>query len=229
MNAGIVRFPGSSGDMDCLHVLSNVLGINTRFIWHKDRDTKGLDLIVLPGGASFGDYIRCGAIAKLSPIIPKIIEFADKGGLVLGIGNGFQILTEIKLLPGALIRNKNLKFICKYVDLRVDNADTRFTTEYKSRQIIRVPIAHNQGCYIADDEQWAEIKQYNQIVFRYCGPDGEICDNRNPDGAKDNVAGIINKAGNVLGMMPRPERCTETIMYSQDGLGLFTSIKNFLG
>jgi phosphoribosylformylglycinamidine synthase len=210
-------------------VLSSVLKLNARLLWHKDYDVKSLDLIVLPGGASYGDYLRPGAIAKRSPIMSEIMEFADKGGLVLGIGNGFHVLTEARLLPGAFVRNKNLDFVCGYVNLLVDNADTRFTTDYKSRQVIQVPIAHSKGCYTVDDEQLAQIRQYNQIVFRYCGADGEISEEYNPNGSRDNVAGIVNKAGNVLGLMPHPERCAETLMYSQDGLGLFSSIKNFLG
>jgi phosphoribosylformylglycinamidine synthase len=205
------------------------MGADARFLWHKDHDLKGLDLVVLPGGFSYGDYLRCGAIAKFSPIMSEVMEFADKGGLVVGICNGFQVLTESGLLPGALIRNKGLKFICKYVNLRVDNADTRFTTEYKQSQVLTVPIAHGEGCYMVDDATWAEMLQYNQIVFRYCSPDGEVSELYNPNGARDNVAGIVNKAGNVLGMMPHPERCAEDLMQNKDGYGLFASVKNFLG
>jgi len=229
VKAGVVRFPGSACDRNSLRVLSEVMGVKARYLWHKDYNVKGLDLIVLPGGAAYGDYIRPGAIAKHSPIMSEIAEFVDKGGLVLGICKGFQILTEAGLLPGAFIRNQNFKFICKYVNLRVDNADTRFTTEYKSRQVVQMPIAHGMGCYTVGDEHWTEMKQYNQVVFRYCGIGGEVSEEYNPNGSRDNVAGIINKAGNVMGMMPHPERCVETLMYSTDGFNLFSSVKNFLG
>ena len=224
MKAGVVRFPGSNCDRDCFHVLNDVLGADTRFVWHKDHDVSGLDLIVLPGGFSYGDYLRCGAIARFSPVMQEVIEFAEKGGLVLGICNGFQILTEAGLLPGVLVRNKTLRFICKEVYLKVENAETTFTNKYSKDQVVNVPIAHGEGCYMVDDDVWAGIKANNQVVFRYCSKDGEVSDAYNPNGTRDNVAGIINKRGNILGMMPHPERVSESLMYSSDGYNLFKSV-----
>jgi phosphoribosylformylglycinamidine synthase len=207
-------------------VLTDVIKADARFLWHKDHDLTGLDLIVLPGGFSYGDYLRCGAIAKFSPIMSAVTEFAEKGGLVVGICNGFQVLTESGLLPGALIRNKGLKFICKQVNLRVENNNTHFTSQYAQNEVIQLPIAHGEGCYMVDDATWAGMK--DQVLFRYCDQDGELTEESNPNGARDHVAGIIPKAGNVLGMMPHPERCAEELMQTQDGYKLFASIKNFL-
>ncbi len=227
MKAGVVRFPGSNCDRDCFHVLRDVLGAETRFLWHKDHDVKGLDLIVLPGGFSYGDYLRCGAIARFSPVMEQIVEFAEKGGFLLGICNGFQILTEARLLPGVLMRNRDMRFICKHLHLRVENNRTAYTDKYKKGQIINLPVAHGDGNYIVDDSEWAAAKE--QVVFRYCSPEGEVSDRFNPNGARDNVAGIINKRGNVLGMMPHPERGAEALMTTQDGLALFESLKSFIG
>ncbi len=229
MKAGVIRFPGSNCDRDCYDVLKHQFGFDTRFLWHKDHDLSGLDLIVLPGGFSYGDYLRCGAIARFSPIMQEVMNFAEKGGLVAGICNGFQILTEAKLLPGALVRNKNMQFICKYLHLRVENTDYPFTSAYNKHEVINVPIAHGEGNYIADDTLWDELVKNNQIVFRYCGPNGEISDEYNPNGSRGNVAGIVNKAGNVLGMMPHPERASEAIMHSTCGYNFFAGIKAFLG
>jgi phosphoribosylformylglycinamidine synthase len=183
-----------------------------RFIWHRENDLKGIDCVVLPGGFSYGDYLRAGAIARFSPIMSSVKEFADKGGLVIGICNGFQILTEAGLLPGALGRNRSLKFICRYVDLIIERNDTPFTLEFKKGEIIRMPIAHNEGSYYIDDISKIE----KQVVLRYYG--------ENPNGAIDNIAGIVNERGNVFGLMPHPERCSEKILGSEDGLRIFKSI-----
>lgn len=212
MNFGIVVFPGSNCDRDCFYVVKDILNQPVRFIWHQEKDLKGIDCVILPGGFSYGDYLRAGAIARFSPIMAEIKEFADRGGLVIGICNGFQILTEAGLLPGALGRNKGLKFICRYVSLRVERNDTPFTSEYKIGEIIRMPIAHNEGNYYIDDVD--KIK--DQVVLRYY--------RENPNGAIDNIAGIVNKRGNVFGLMPHPERCSEKILGSEDGLKIFKSI-----
>jgi phosphoribosylformylglycinamidine synthase len=212
MNFGIIVFPGSNCERDCFYVIKDVIEQPVRFIWHKEKDLKGIDCVVLPGGFSYGDYLRSGAIARFSPIMESVKEFAEKGGLVLGICNGFQILTEAGLLPGALGRNRGLKFICRYVSLRIERTDTPFTTEYREGEIVRMPIAHNEGSYYIDDV--SSIK--DQVVLRYY--------EENPNGAIDNIAGIVNKNGNVFGLMPHPERCSEKILGSEDGRRIFTSI-----
>ncbi|QAR33935.1 phosphoribosylformylglycinamidine synthase subunit PurQ [Geovibrio thiophilus] len=228
MKAGVVVFPGSNCDHDCYHVLKHVLGMDTVFLWHKDADLKGVDLVVLPGGFSYGDYLRCGAIAKHSPIMQEVSEFADKGGHVLGICNGFQVLTEAGLLPGALLRNKDLKFICRYVNLRVDNAGTAFTSRYADGEIVRIPIAHAEGNYFASEDVIKELEENNRVVFRYCDEYGETSEGSNPNGSINGIAGIVNKGGNVLGMMPHPERCAEEIMQTKDGFHIFESLRKVL-
>ena len=215
MKFGVVTFPGSNCDRDFYHVPKNVLGLETVYLWHKDADLKGVDCIILPGGFSYGDYLRCGAIARQSPIMKSVVKFADNGGLVVGICNGFQILTEAGLLPGVLLRNAGLTFICKNVSLRVENANTQFTRKYKPSEIINLPIAHNDGNYYCDEVTLARLKKNNQIVFRY---------EENPNGAIDNIAGIVNERGNVLGMMPHPERSSEALLGGMDGLRVFESI-----
>lgn len=215
MKFGVVTFPGSNCDRDCYHVPKNVLGLEAVYLWHKDADLKGVDCIILPGGFSYGDYLRCGAIARQSPIMKSVVKFADNGGLVVGICNGFQILTEAGLLPGVLLRNAGLTFICKNVSLRVENANTQFTRKYKPSEIINLPIAHNDGNYYCDEVTLARLKKNNQIVFRY---------EENPNGAIDNIAGIVNERGNVLGMMPHPERSSEALLGGVDGLRVFESI-----
>lgn len=229
MKAGVVVFPGSNCDHDCYHVLKHVIGAETVFLWHKDTDLQGVDLVVFPGGFSYGDYLRCGAIAKFSPIVNEVIKFAENGGHVLGICNGFQVLTESGLLPGALMRNRGLKFKCEYVNLRVDNSDTPYTNMYADGEVIRIPIAHADGNYYIDEEGMKELEENKQIVFRYCDENGTAEDDSNPNGSLGNIAGIINKTGNVLGMMPHPERCAEGIMETRDGYFLFESIAKFIG
>lgn len=228
MKAGVVVFPGSNCDHDCYYALNKILGIETEYIWHKETSLKGYDLLVLPGGFSYGDYLRCGAIAKHSPVVDSIINFAEKGGYVIGICNGFQVLTETGLLPGALIRNKNLKFICQYTSVIVENARTCFTSFYNDGEILKMPIAHMDGNYYIDPTGLNDLVENEQVVFRYCDQSGEINKDGNPNGSVFNIAGVINKAGNVLGMMPHPERCCEAVLGGDHGYYLFASIKNFL-
>lgn len=216
MKFGIVQFPGSNCDRDCFHVVSKVCGQEAVWLWHKETDLKEVDCVILPGGFSYGDYLRPGAIAHLSPIMNSVREFASGGGLVLGICNGFQILCEAGLLPGVLMRNKGLEFICAPVNLRVENTKTRFTKRYRKDQIINLPIAHMDGNYFCDGATLKRLEANRQIVFRYAG--------ENPNGALADIAGIVNERGNVLGMMPHPERVSEAILGGVDGLKLFESL-----
>lgn len=229
MKFGVVVFPGSNCDMDCLYVMKDVFGKETEYIWHKKTELNNFDCIIIPGGFSYGDYLRCGAVARFSPIMNHIIEFANNGGLLIGICNGFQILLESGLLPGAMLRNKDLHFICKYVYLKTENNNTPFTNQCTKNQTLKIPIAHNEGNYYIDEKGLKELKNNNQIVFRYCDRNGNINNISNPNGALENIAGIINKNGNVLGMMPHPERCSEKELGSEDGAYIFKSIINWLG
>ncbi len=222
---GVVVFPGSNCDHDCYHVLKHVLGVPAYFIWHKEESIDpAFKVIVLPGGFSYGDYLRTGAIARFSPVMKAVKRFAENGGLVIGICNGFQILLEARLLPGAMLRNKGLRFICRDVYIRVENNRTPFTKECKEGQVLRIPIAHGDGNYFATPELLRELNDNGQIVFRYCTQDGQITDSANPNGSLDNIAGIINKEGNILGMMPHPERASEEILGNTDGLYIFKSM-----
>lgn len=216
---GIVVFPGSNCDHDCEHVLKSVLKQDVVYLWHKDADLQGVDCVVLPGGFSYGDYLRCGAIAHVSPIMQAVKKFADRGGLVIGICNGFQILLESGLLPGAMKVNNSLKFICRYVDLVVERVDTPFTNCFQKGDVIRVPIAHKEGNYHVDDAELQTIVDGGQRVFRYAD---------NPNGALADIAGLINAQGNVLGMMPHPERCSEQDLLGTDGLAIFKSIVSYV-
>jgi phosphoribosylformylglycinamidine synthase len=227
MKAGIVTFPGSNCDHDCFTVVRDVLKEEAVYLWYKEKSLEGCDLIILPGGFSYGDYLRAGAIAKFAPIMEDIIDFSKKGGPVIGICNGFQVLVEVGLLPGALMRNINLKFICKDVFLKVENYETLFTNALK-KEVIRVPIAHGEGNYYADDEVIERLEGESRIVFRYASRDGRVIAEENPNGSKDNIAGIINEEGNVLGMMPHPERCSEEILGNTDGRDVFISVINNL-
>ena len=224
MRFGVVVFPGSNCDADCFYVIGSVLNQPVQYLWHGDADFANIDCIILPGGFSYGDYLRTGAIARFSPIMAKVMEFGHKGGLILGICNGFQILTEMGLLPGALIRNPSLRFQCQHTFLRVERTDTPFTGIYTPQQIIRIPIAHGEGSYVADRDTLAHLEKENLIVFRYCNAEGEITPEANPNGSLHNIAGIINEKGNVLGMMPHPERCSEHILGGIDGLNVFKSL-----
>lgn len=224
MHFTVVVFPGTNCDSDCFHVLKSILDDDVSYIWHKDTELPKTDCVILPGGFSYGDYLRSGSIARFSPIMNEVTPFAQKGGFVFGICNGFQILLETGLLPGAMLRNKKLKFICKDVYLKTENNATPFTSALEAGQILKIPIAHMDGNYYADDDVIADLKEHNQIVFRYCSPSGEVSEDFNPNGSLENIAGIINKEGNVLGMMPHPERCSEDILGNNDGLLLFQSI-----
>ncbi|MFQ5479650.1 MAG: phosphoribosylformylglycinamidine synthase subunit PurQ [Thermodesulfobacteriota bacterium] len=224
MKFAIIVFPGSNCDHDCYHVLKHVLDQEVSYVWHKDGGLKDFDCVVLPGGFSYGDYLRTGSIARFSPVMKEVVSFALKGGLVIGICNGFQILTESGLLPGVLMRNRGLKFICSDVNLRVENNKTVFTSAYKQGEVISVPIAHGDGNFFLEGPELAALRERDGIVFTYSTPGGEVSDEANPNGSVDNIAGIINKAGNVLGMMPHPERASEAVLGGADGRLLFQSI-----
>lgn len=227
MKFGVVIFPGSNCDHDCYYVIKNVLKQEVEFIWFKEHKIDSFDAIILPGGFSYGDYLRPGAIASYSPIIKSLRKFAENGGLIIGICNGFQILVESGLLPGALMRNRSLKFICKKVHIRVENSETPFTNLLDKGRILSLPIAHAHGCFYADSETINEIESEGLVVFRYCDSSGQITEESNPNGSCNNIAGIINKEGNVLGMMPHPERACEDIMGSRDGLLIFESMVKY--
>lgn len=215
MKFGVVVFPGSNCDADALHVAANVLQADAVSLWHKDRDLKGCDVIIVPGGFSYGDYLRCGAIARFSPVMESVAAHAKKGGYVLGICNGFQILTEAGLLPGALLRNASLSFICQTVELEVATTDSAFTRGYQKNQRLHIPIAHAEGAYFVDDEALKRLNDHDQVAFRY---------RQNPNGATGDIAGVLNERRNVLGMMPHPERAAEALLGSTDGLKLFQSL-----
>lgn len=224
MEFGVVVFPGSNCDRDCWWVIREVFGMPCHYVWYEDKDLSGLDCVILPGGFSYGDYLRAGAIAKTSPVMEAIKAFVDKGGLVIGICNGFQILLEAGILPGAMMRNKNLRFICEFVNIRVENTDTPFTVLCSQGEVLRIPIAHMEGNYFADSDLLDKLVKNKQVVFRYSSCDGRVDDMYNPNGSIYNIAGIINEKGNVLGMMPHPERASEAILGSTDGLKIFGSV-----
>jgi len=228
MRFGVVVFPGSNCDYDCYYVIKHVLKREVNFIWHKERKLSGYDCIILPGGFSYGDYLRTGAIARFSPVMREVESYAKDGGLVIGICNGFQILLETGLLPGAMTRNKNLNFICKFVNILVENERTPYTNLCRKGQVLRVPIAHIEGNYYADEKTLRDLKENGQVVFRYCDEEGKVSESSNPNGSKEAIAGICNKEGNVLGMMPHPERASEAILGSEDGRLIFESIINTL-
>ncbi|HEY5883076.1 MAG TPA: phosphoribosylformylglycinamidine synthase subunit PurQ [Pyrinomonadaceae bacterium] len=224
MKFGIIVFPGSNCDHDAYHVISKQVGQPVDFIWHKDTDLRSYDAVIIPGGFSYGDYLRAGALARFSPVMESVKKFAADGRLVLGICNGFQILCEAGLLPGALIRNRDLHFICEHVNVRVETTDTPFTNEMKGGSVLRLPIAHAEGNYVCDDATLMELQQEDRIVFRYCDPSGNITEAANPNGARDNIAGICNSTRNVLGLMPHPERACEDLLGSTDGRDVFRSL-----
>lgn len=224
MRFGIVVFPGSNCDIDAFHVAGHVLGVQADYVWHDQDDLQGYDCIILPGGFSYGDYLRAGAIARFSPVMQAVARFARAGGLVVGICNGFQILCEAGLLPGALRRNEDLRFHCHYVHLRVENPHTPFTGSYALGEVIAVPIAHGEGNYYIDQDGLRELERGGQVVFRYCDPSGLVTRESNPNGSVANIAGVCNREGNVLGMMPHPERCAEGVLGGEDGRRLFESI-----
>ena len=229
MKFGVVIFPGSNCDHDTLYVLRDIFKQDAIFLWHKEHDLKRVDCVILPGGFSYGDYLRSGSIAAFSPLMQEIREFASRGGLVLGICNGFQVLLELGLLPGAMLRNKNLKFLCQYVHLRVDNTDTPFTNTAKRGQVLWIPIAHFDGNFYSSPETIGEVKKNNQIVLRYSDARGRLSDETNVNGSLECIAGLINTAGNVMGMMPHPERASEALLGSEDGRIIFESLIKSLG
>jgi phosphoribosylformylglycinamidine synthase len=224
MEVAIVTFPGSNCDYDCYKALSDVVGANARFVWHREPTLGDCDAVILPGGFSYGDYLRAGAIARFSPIMGAVQRFAAEGGPVLGICNGFQVLCEAQLLPGALVRNRSLQFQGERVWVRVERADTLFTREYERGQLLHLHIAHGQGNYVADEPTLARLEAEQRVVFRYVDADGDPTDQGNANGSMHNIAGIINEAGNVLGLMPHPERSVESLLGSTDGLPLFRSL-----
>ena len=224
MNIGVLIFPGSNCDHDCEHVVKDVLGQSVTMIWHKETKLSGLEAIVIPGGFSYGDYLRTGAIARFSPVMNAVKEFAQHGGLVLGICNGFQILLEAQLLPGAMLRNRSLHFVCKDVHIRVENAATPFTGACWPGQVLKIPVAHAEGNYYTDPVTLAGLQANAQVVFRYCTADGKVTPEANPNGSLDNVAGIRNGEGNVLGMMPHPERSAEELLGNEHGRLIFASM-----
>lgn len=224
MKVGVLVFPGSNCDRDVVMVTRDLLGQPTRMVWHEDRDLADLDLVVVPGGFSYGDYLRCGAIARFSPAMQATVEHANRGGYVLGICNGFQVLTEAGLLPGALVRNRDLHFICDRPTLRVERTDLPWTNAYQPDQVITLPIAHGEGCYYADAEALKALEDQQQVVFRYSTPDGAIAPDANPNGSVNNIAGICNRQGNVLGLMPHPERASDPLLGQTDGRALFEGL-----
>ena len=225
MKCAVVVFPGSNCDHDCYHILKHIFGLNTRWVWHKDAGSlDDLDLIVLPGGFSYGDYLRAGAISKFSPVMKAVVEFANKGGRVLGICNGFQILVESGLLPGALLYNQSQKFICKTVFTRVENTDTPFTNQCPDKAVLQIPIAHKQGNYFVDPENLQRMTDRQQILLRYSDAQGNVSQATNPNGSVDNIAAVANKNKNVVGMMPHPERCADPLWPNVDGQSIFNSL-----
>lgn len=224
MRFGVVVLPGSNCDHDAFHVARDVLGAEVELLWHGESDLKGVDCVILPGGFAYGDYLRAGALAKFAPIMQSIREHAAAGGLVLGICNGFQVLTEVGLLPGALMRNEHLRFVCRDIFVRVEQPNTPFTSRLEEGEVLRMPVAHGEGNYYADDATLDALERNGQVVFRYCDEQGRIISAANPNGSSRNIAGICNAARNVLGLMPHPERCSESLLGNADGLRIFQSI-----
>jgi phosphoribosylformylglycinamidine synthase subunit PurQ / glutaminase len=224
MNFAVLQFPGSNCDQDVVHVLKNVMGHSARLLWHKEHSLGDADAVIVPGGFSYGDYLRTGAIARFSPVMQNVVEFAGQGGPVLGICNGFQILCEAGLLPGALVRNRSLQFRCEQVHLKTLTADSPFTSQIPAGKLIRIPVAHGEGCYFADAETLAEFKANNQVLWHYVDAKGAPTEMANPNGSVENIAGICNRQRNVAGLMPHPERASETILGGEDGLMIFQSL-----
>ena len=227
---GVVVFPGSNCDHDAHYTAGEIMGQDARLIWHKEASIGDVDVVILPGGFSYGDYLRCGAIARFSPVMQDVVRFANNGGMVIGICNGFQVLTEAGLLPGVLLRNRSLQFICKYLHIRVENAETNFTNACKQGDVLEIPIAHGEGNYFTDPDTLKRLEDNHQVVFRYSDAEGNVNDESNPNGSLNNIAGIINERGNVLGMMPHPERVADPVLRHTDGKKIFESIiQNFIG
>lgn len=224
MKFGVIVFPGSNCDRDVAMVTQGLLGQPTRMVWHQDQDIDDLDVMVVPGGFSYGDYLRCGAIARFSPAIQATLDHAQKGKWVLGICNGFQVLTEVGLLPGALVRNRDLHFVCDRVSVRVERSVQPWTQSYQPQQVITLPIAHGEGCYYADEATIRDLEAHQQVLFRYCNRAGELTPEANPNGSLNHIAGIRNRQGNVLGMMPHPERAADAMLGNTDGMNLFQGL-----
>ncbi|MGM0546212.1 MAG: phosphoribosylformylglycinamidine synthase subunit PurQ [Bacteroidota bacterium] len=225
---GVIVFPGSNCDHDAYHALAHIMNAETKFLWHKDTDLSDIDFLLVPGGFSYGDYLRSGAIARFSPIMQSVIDFANNGGPVLGICNGFQILLEAGLLPGAMLHNQELRFICKQTHIRCETSNTLFTRNIEKGQVLQVPVAHGEGNYFTDEEQLKKLQDNDQVVFRYCDANGDTTKEANFNGSVDNIAGICNTQRNVLGMMPHPERAVEKLIGSDDGKRIFESVLNEL-
>jgi phosphoribosylformylglycinamidine synthase len=223
MNFAVLQFPASNCDQDCVHAV-RVLGHTSSFVWHKDTSLGNVDAVIVPGGFSYGDYLRCGAIARFSPVMQAVKQFADNGGLVIGVCNGFQILCEAGLLPGALIRNRDLQFHCEQVFLKTSNFETPFTSKIPAGKVLKIPIAHGEGCYFADEGTLAGLRAGNQILWQYCSATGELTESANPNGSVLNIAGICNDRRNVAGLMPHPDRASEEILGSTDGRLIFESM-----
>lgn len=224
MKVGVVVFPGSNCDHDLYHVVGKIMGFEAVYLWHKEADLQGCDAVVIPGGFSYGDYLRCGAIAKFSPVMKEVQRFAQEGRPLLGICNGFQILTEAGLLPGALIRNRSLKFICDYTNIRIDSVETPFTRKSEKGAVLKIPIAHGEGNYFIDPEGLNRLEGEGQVVFRYVDAQGEASEAANPNGSLNNIAGVCSARRNVVGLMPHPERVSEAILGFEDGRKIFESI-----
>ena len=224
MKFGVIVFPGSNCDHDAYHVISKHVGQPVDFIWHRDTDLSSYDAVIIPGGFSYGDYLRAGALARFSPVMNSVKEFAARGRFVLGICNGFQILCEAGLLPGALIRNRDLHYICEHVTVRAETTETPFTNQLRAGAVLRMPIAHGEGNYVCDDSTLEELEREDRIVFRYCDRLGQTTASSNPNGSRDNIAGICNRERNVLGLMPHPERACEDLLGSSDGRDIFRSL-----
>ncbi len=225
---GVIVFPGSNCDHDAYHALAHVMNAKTKFLWHKDTDLSGIDFLLVPGGFSYGDYLRSGAIASFSPIMQSVVDFVNKGGPVLGICNGFQILLEAGLLPGAMLHNEKLRYVCKQIYLRCESTDTMFTRALQHGQVLQVPVAHGEGNYFIGEENLKRLQDNDQIIFRYCNAEGDLTPEANFNGSADHIAGICNENRNVLGMMPHPERAVEKQLGSDDGKIIFESILNEL-
>jgi phosphoribosylformylglycinamidine synthase len=229
MKFAVVVFPGSNCDQDAYYAIRDVVRQPVDYIWHQDRDLKGADCVILPGGFSYGDYLRTGAVARFSPVMESVQRHAENGGYVIGICNGFQILCEVHLLPGALVANDCLKFVCSYVRLRAENLNTAWTNQCREGQVLRIPIAHQGGNYVCDAETLERLEANGQVILRYCDEGGRVTPEANPNGSMNNIAGIVNERGNVAGMMPHPERAVEELLGSEDGRAIFGSVASSLG
>ena len=228
MKFAVVVFPGSNCDQDCYHIARNLLGCEAEYVWHHDRDLKGADVVILPGGFAYGDYLRAGALARFSPVMESVARFAEQGGPVLGICNGFQVLLEAGLLPGAVRVNRGLRYVCRDIYLKVESAETPFTLLYEPGEIVKMPVGHMEGNYTAPPEILAELERERRVVFRYCDADGRVTDASNPNGAEHGIAGIRNPEGNVVGLMPHPDRCSEDLLGNTAGRKVFESVVSAL-